>query len=76
MSHPVRIVEIEELAPALIDTLVAGVGASHRQRSIHVHVMGGEVEGDEELEDDYPARESGGQEYEQTGRAATIGDHI
>lgn len=41
-----------------------------------MHVMGGEVEGDEELEDDYPAREGSGQEHEQAGRAATIGNHI
>ena len=50
--------------------------SSHNQSCIHVHVVRGQVEGDQPLEDDGPAWESGGKEYEQAGGSATVGDHV
>jgi hypothetical protein len=35
---------------------------ARRKGGIHVHVVGGQVQCDETLEDDYPSRESGRQE--------------
>ena len=50
--------------------------SSHNQSGIHVHVVRGQVEGDQSLEDDGPAWESGGKEDEQAGGGATVGDHV
>ena len=50
--------------------------SSHNQSRIHVHVVRGQVEGDQPLEDDGPAWESGCEENEQAGGGATVSDHV
>lgn len=41
-----------------------------------MHVVAGEVEGNQALEDDSPAREGGREEDEQAGRGAAVRDHV
>lgn len=50
---------MHDLAPLGIDVLVALAAATHGKRSIHVHVVAGEVETDKQLEDHAPARLGG-----------------
>lgn len=75
-TYLVGVVQVQDVATAAIDLLVAPARAAHHQRGIHVHVVAGEVEGDEALEDDGPAREGGGEEDEQTRRRAAVRHHI
>lgn len=63
-AYLVRVVQVQDVATAAIDLLVALARAAHHQCGVHVHVVAGEVEGDEALEDDGPAREGGGEEDE------------
>ena len=72
----VGVVQIQDPAAALVDLLVRLADAAHDQRGVHVHVVAGEVEGDEALEDDGPAREGGGEEDEQARRRAAVGHHV
>ena len=76
ITHPVGIVEVKDLAPRLVDVLVALIRPAHGQSRVHVHVVAGHVEGDQALEDDGPAGEGGGEEDEQAGRRATVSDHV
>lgn len=50
--------------------------ASHRKRGIHVHVVAGEVQADQALEDDGVSWLSRRQEDEQTSGRATIRHHV
>ena len=50
--------------------------AAHAQGSVHVHVVAGQVQRDQPLEDDAPAREGLREEDQQTRRGAAIGDHV
>lgn len=50
--------------------------APHTQRSIHMHIMARQIQTNQALKHQTPARESGRQEHEQTGSGAAIGDHI
>ena len=75
-SYLVGVVQVQDIATATINLLVAPARAAHHQRGVHVHVVAREIEGDEALEDDRPARESGGEEDQQTRRRAAIRHHI
>ena len=50
--------------------------STHRKRSIHMHVMACEIQAYQPLEDHAICRLRGRQEYQQTGRRATVGDHV
>lgn len=75
-AYPVGVVEVEEPALGLVNVLVAGIGAAYDESRVHVHIVAGEVECDEALEDDGPAGESGRQEDEQAGRSAAVRHHV
>lgn len=75
-THVVRVVLLQDPAPAFVDLLVALAGTAHAQRGVHVHVVAGKIQTDQALEDDGPARESGGQEDQQAGRCAPIRHHV
>lgn len=55
---------------------MAGFRAANDQRSVHVHVVAREVEGNQALEDDSPAGEGGREKDEQAGRGAAVRDHV
>ena len=67
---------MHDLAPVDIDVLVALTAATHGQSGIHVHVVAGEVETDQELEDHAPARLGCRQENEQAGCCAAVCHHV
>lgn len=46
---------MHDLAPLLINVLVAVIAPTHGQSGIHVHIVAGKVETDKELEDDAPS---------------------
>ena len=50
--------------------------AAHAQRRVHVHVVAGQVQGDEALEYDAEARESLRQENQQTRCRTPVRDHV
>lgn len=55
---------------------MALAAAAHGESGIHVHVVAGEVETDEELEDHAPARHGGREEDEEAGGGAAICHHV
>lgn len=61
---------------ALVDVLVARVGASDDEGGVHVHVVARKVEGDEALEENGPSRKGRGQEDEQARGGAAIRHHV
>lgn len=75
-AYLVRVVKVQEPALALVDILVARVGAANNERGIHVHVVAGKVEGNETLEDNGPSGERGRQEDEQARGGAAVGNHV
>jgi hypothetical protein len=64
-TNLVGIVQVQKPALALVDILVARVGTANNQGSVHVHVVAGEVECNQALEDDGPSRKGRGQEDQQ-----------
>lgn len=50
MNYLVVIIQIQDLAPTLIDLLVALTRSGHGQCRIHVHVMAGQVQTYKSLE--------------------------
>ena len=75
MAYVVRVVLLQDPAPALVDILVALSATAHTECRVHVHVVTSQIEGDEALEDNAPSRESLRQEDEQTrGCAAPAPD--
>lgn len=67
---------MHDLAPLGINVLVALTTSSHGQSGIHVHVVAGEVETDEELEDHAPSWFGSRQENQQTGCCTSIRHHV
>lgn len=59
----VCVIQVQDPAARLVHLLVA-LAVTHDQCSVHVHVVTGQVEGDQALEDQRPARKGGGQEDE------------
>lgn len=56
--------------------LVALALSAHDQGSVHVHVVAGEVQADQTLEDHRVCGLCSGQEDQQTSGSAAIGDHV
>lgn len=73
-THLIMVVLVQDPASAGIHLLVAL--STHAQRGVHVHVMTCQVEGDESLEEDRPARPGGAQEHKETRGRAPIRDHV
>lgn len=75
-TNLVGVVQVQKPALALVDILVARIRAAHNQSSVHVHVVAGEVECNQALEDDGPSREGRGQEDQQARGSAAVRDHV
>ena len=75
-THLVRVIQVQEPALALVDILVARVGAANDERGIHVHVVTGKIKSNEALEDNGPSWERGREEDEQARGSAAVGDHV
>lgn len=76
MSYPAVVVLVEDPAAAGVDLLVALIGATHTQRRIHVHVVTGQIQANQPLENDSPSGPGGAQEDDQTRGRAAVRDHI
>jgi hypothetical protein len=76
MTYVVGVVLLQQPTPALVYILVALAAAAHAQSRIHVHVVTGQIQRDEALEDDAEARESLRQEDEQTRCCTPVCDHV
>ena len=63
-------------APGCGDVLVALIGPSHAESRIHVNVVTGQIQRDKALEQESPARPSGGEENKKTGGGAAICHHV
>jgi hypothetical protein len=63
-------------APGCGDVLVALIGPSHAESCVHVNVVTGQIQGDKTLEQESPARPSGGEENKKTGGGAAICHHV
>lgn len=75
-TYLVGVVLVHDPASRCPDILVALALASHRERGIHVHVVAGEVQADQALEDYGISRLSGRQKDEQACGRATICHHV
>jgi hypothetical protein len=75
-TYVVRVVLLQDPAPALVDILVALSAAAHAQRRIHVHIVARQIQRDEALENNAPPGKCLRQEDEQTGGGAPISDHV
>lgn len=75
-AYIVGVVLFQNPAPALIDILMALPAAAHTQRRIHMHVVTGQVQADQALENDAEAREGLRQEDEQARGRAPVRHHI
>lgn len=75
-AYLVGVVQVQEPALALVNVLVARVGAADDEGGVHVHVVAGKVEGNEALEDNGPAGKGGREEDEQARGGAAVGDHV
>lgn len=62
--------------PALVHLLVTLSGVGHGQCRVHVHVMAGQIQANQRLEENRPSRPGGTQEDQQTSRRASICDHV
>jgi hypothetical protein len=74
-TYLVGVVEIHE-AVLGGNVLVALALAAHDQGSVHVHVVACEVQADQDLEDHREGGFRGGEEDQQAGGCAAIGDHV
>lgn len=70
------VILVKNPATAGINLFVALACTAHGQGSVHVHVVTGQVQTDETLEEDGPSGPSGTQENKQTGSGTAISDHI
>lgn len=75
-ANLVGVIQVQQPALALVDVLVARVGASNNQSGVHVHVVAGEVERNQALEDDGPSRKGRRQENQQARGGAAVRDHV
>lgn len=75
-TYVVGVIHLQDPTPRLVDLLVTLVAPAHAQRRVHVHVMTGQVEGDQALENDAPAREGARQEDQQTRGGAAVRHHV
>ena len=75
-THPVRVVEMHNLALLLVNVLVALSTSTHGECSVHVHVMACKVQTDEELEDHAPPRLCGRKKDQQTSSGTSVSYHV
>lgn len=61
-------------APARLDLFMAL--PTHGQSRVHMDVVAGEIQGNQALEQDGPSRKGRGQEHQETGSRAAVGDHV
>lgn len=76
MPYPAVVVLVEDPAAAGVDLLVALIGTTHTQRRIHVHVVTGQIQANQALENDSPSGPGGAQEDDQTRGRAAVRHHI
>lgn len=50
-AYPVVVVEMQQTAAPLFNFFMALAAVTHGERGVHVHVMAGEVQADEALEE-------------------------
>jgi hypothetical protein len=74
-TYLVGVVEVHEAVLGR-NVLVALALATHDQRRIHVHVVACEIQADQDLEDHREGGFRGGEEDQQAGGSAAIGDHV
>lgn len=75
-TNLVGVVKVHDAAPARGDVLVALALAAHDQGRVHVHVVAGEVQADQALEDHRVCGFGGGEEDEQAGSGAAVCNHV
>ena len=75
-SYLAVVVLVEHPVPVGVDLLVALVGPAHAQRRIHVHVVTGQVQRDQTLENDGPPGPGGAQEDQQARGGAAVRHHV
>jgi hypothetical protein len=67
---------MQKLAPPLINSFVTFAHPRHRQRRIHMVVMARQIQTDQPLEQQRPARPGAAEENEQAGGRAAVRDHV
>ena len=72
----IGVVEVQQLRARLIHLLVTLAAPAHRQRRKHVDVMARQVQADQALKQERPARPGGAEEDEQAGRRAAVRHHV
>lgn len=70
------VILVKDPAAAGVDLLVALIGTTHAQGGIHVHVVTGQVQADQTLEDDSPSGPGGAEEDDQARGCAAICHHV
>lgn len=74
--YPAVVVLVEDPAAAGVNLLVALVRATHAQSGIHVHVVTGQIQADQALENNGPPGPGGAQENDQARGRAAVRHHI
>jgi hypothetical protein len=74
-AYSVCVIHVQNPTPLGINLLVA-LSASHAQTRVHVHVVAGEIQTDQALEDNTPSGKGRRKEHQQAGRGAAVGHHV
>lgn len=75
-THLAVVVLVQNPASSSLNVLVALASSSHAKRGVHVHIVTGEVQRNQALENDRPPRPRGAEEYQQTGGCAPVRHHV
>jgi len=75
-EYVIGVVLLEHPAATLVDLLVALAASPHGQGGIHVHVVAGQIERDEALENNAPPGKGRGEEDEEASGSAAVRDHV
>jgi hypothetical protein len=75
-TYVIGVVLFQYPATAFVDFLVAHALAAHGERRVHVHIMTGQIQTDQSLENYTKSRECGCQKNQETGGSAPIRDHV
>ena len=75
-TYIVRVILLQDPAPALVHLLMALVLAPHAERRIHVHVVAGQIQTDEPLKYYAPPGKGAREENEQARRGAAVRHHV
>lgn len=73
-QHRLMVICTHEPMLTAVDGFVADSTAG--KGSVHVHVMAGEIESEEDLEDDHEGWVDGGQVADEPGSRTPVGDHV